>query len=244
MSLFFAVYGYFLYSVRSSFVSEIVTPSLLETKVRKEVDGLLGLTYFYFLPNNSWLTPSLFPLEHGLKARVPEIETISVTRSLLSRSLSVSYTLRTPVLRLAGGEVVDTHNNHYLDDRNLVLPLLVTDEKISSEDLTKLIFLKDTIETALFPIDEIDIDAARDVTLVLRTEAKTKILFSLRQNEKDVWSKIVSAFETSPLKENKESFARVLSLDARFGNKIYYKMKVGDGDIIPESTATTTYERQ
>ncbi len=243
LSLFFAVYGYFLYSVKSAFQAVILAPSSLETKVKKEADGLLGLTYLYFLPNNSWLTPSLFPFEKGLKARVPEIETISVSRSLLSRSLTIFYTLRTPILRTPSGEVIDTHNNKYFDGRDPTLPLLVTDEKLSLEDLSKLIFLKETIETALFQIDEIHIDKLRDVTLILHTDTKTQILFSLRQNEKEVWSKIVSAFETSPLKENRDTFGMVLSLDARFGNKIYYKMKVGNGDVIPESTASTTYER-
>jgi hypothetical protein len=244
VTLFFAIYGHFLYSFKSAFSFQVFSQSPLDEKVKKETESLLGLTYLYFFPNNSWLTPSLFPFERGLKARVPEIEEITVKRMLLSRSLDISYKLRTPVLRIPSGDVLDTHNMPYKDSRDLVLPLLVTDQKISKEDLLKLIFLKETIETALFPLDEVRVDKERDVTFILHTEAHSQILFSLSQSEKDVWSKIVSALDTSPLKENKETFSKVESLDARFGNKIYYKVKVEKGVPIPVSTATTTYERQ
>ena len=87
-------------------------------------------------------------------------------------------------------------------------------------------------------------DDLLDTTFILKTDSQTQVVFSLKQDEKEVWSKIVSALDTSPLKENKETFAKVQKLDVRFGNKVYYKIVVPDGTILPDSTATTTYERQ
>lgn len=226
------------------FQTVTVTESALSQKVKHITEDKLQTDYWGFIPFNSFITPSFTLLEEGLRRDVPELKEVYISRSFTKRDLHVSYSLRTPVFLLADGRYLDVNMVKYADDRKPSLPVLTFVNAFSTKELQKLIFLKETIESALSDIDFVDINVENDVVFTLATPHKTKILFSLKQDEKEVWSKIVSALDVEPLKSDKDSFKETLSIDARFGNKIYYKLYVEHGYELPTSTATTTYTRE
>lgn len=242
--IFLCLYLYLVQAPFSKYREVVVSDSALSGKVKNTVENILVQKTLGFFPNNSTLSVSLRQIKNLTIANVSEIESVSISRKIFKRELDVKYTLRTPVFKNEQGQLLDTHNSWYQDERVFVLPVLSTTKPVSQNELNKLIFLKDTVETALFQIEKVTIDELSDVVFVLKTESLTEIKFSLNQNEKEVWSKLVSGLDTTPLKENKDTFSKVLYLDTRFGNKIYYKMQLGEKEVIPISTATTTYERQ
>lgn len=239
-----SLYFFLLYHPSTSFMDVSVSDSVLSNKVKRITREKLETKYDGILPFDSVLTPSLSKLEAGLKRDIPEIRTVEVSRSVFKKSVMVTYTLREPVFQMADGRYIDHDLVRYADERAPKLPVVQFINGISAKDLTKLIFLKDNIESALFTVETVDINAQNDVVFTLSTPHKTQVLFSLKQDEKDVWSKIVSALDIEPLKSDKETFKDVQSIDARFGNKIYYKMYLDHDTTVPTSTATTTYTRE
>lgn len=243
-TLIFGSYLFFLYHPSTSFQTVDVSDTVLASKVKRVIGEKLQTKYFGVFPFDSVLTPSLSKLESGLLRDVPELSSVFISRSLFAKKISVSYTLRSPRFQIPDGRYVDDGLTKYSDDRAPKLPVLQTVNGLSLKDLKKLIFLKDTVESALFTVESVDIDVQNDVVFVLSTPHKTRILFSLKQDEKDVWSKIVSAIDIEPLKSDKGTFDNVQSIDARFGNKIYYKMYIEHAGELPTSTATTTFTRE
>lgn len=244
-AIIFAICGY-VYLLHTPFTMyrEVIVPDgKLQTAIKNSLLAELSHTSYSFFPNSSLISPTLTVIKKKSMIDVPELETLTLTRDFVTRYLFATYTLRTPVFKNINGYYLDTNNLWYQDKRMIPLPTLNSTKQITLTELKKLIFLKETIETALFPIETITVDELFDTTFILKTDSQTQIIFSLKQDEKEVWSKIVSVLETSPLKENKETFAKVQKLDVRFGNKVYYKMILSDGITLPKSTATTTYER-
>ena len=237
-------YGYLLYAPFTAYQETFVSEGELQTKLKSSLLLELSHTSYSFFPNRSLISPTITIVEKKVRRDIPELETFTLSRHFVTRTLTATYTLRTPVFKNERGDYVDSNNLWYQDERIITLPTLTSAKPISLLELKKLIFLKETIETALFPIESVIVDDLLDTTFILKTDSQTQVVFSLKQDEKEVWSKIVSALDTSPLKENKETFAKVQKLDVRFGNKVYYKIVVPDGTILPDSTATTTYERQ
>ena len=103
--------------------------------------------------------------------------------------------------------------------------------------LSMLSSIVSNINSVLFTVSKIYVDTYGDIRLFDIRE-KSLVLFSRDSDTKKVWSNIVSAIDTDPLKSklkiDKES---LLYLDARFGNKVFYKFR--NGGII-ETHATTT----
>lgn len=97
----------------------------------------------------------------------------------------------------------------------------------------------------LFPIEYIDIDDYDDIRLYDKNRRSAIILRSESDMDK-IWSNILSAIDTDPLKKKlSQSGERLEYIDTRFGNKVFYKF--GDGtspaiiqnDDITTSTTTT-----
>ena len=87
----------------------------------------------------------------------------------------------------------------------------------------------------------------------MNREGKSEVIFAKSDDVDKIWSNIVSAIDTEPLKSKLEKDKSFLQyLDARFGNKVFYKFTNSQaGDIIQStsnsphatSTATTTRTR-
>jgi hypothetical protein len=238
-----SAYFYLLKSPLTEYGIVSVSPLPLSEKVKAKTDELITKKFAGLFPYSSFITPTLAPFENELKHSVTEVETLKVSRNIFKKELTVEYTLRKPVLRLASGSLIDEHNKVYVDDRSFVLPLLEVEKPLSDEDLRKIIFLKETVETAISNIEKVRVDSLRDVTFVFANEVHTEFVFSLNQDEKVVWSKAVSAFFDKSGASKEASFLNsATSVDLRFGDKIYYRVIEGHaGKVSSSSSATSTY---
>ena len=86
----------------------------------------------------------------------------------------------------------------------------------------------------------ISIDESDDVH-VKNQETGSEVIFTGRDDVDKVWSNIVSAIDTEPLKSKLATKKNTLQyLDARFGNKVFYKFTNGnEGDLIQSPHETT-----
>ena len=106
--------------------------------------------------------------------------------------------------------------------------------------LDSLVRLINKINTVVFVVSNIIIDEYGDI-LLQNKEGGSGIIFSGASNVDTVWSNILSAIDTEPLKSKLETKKETLEyLDARFGNKVFYKFTNDSKTVIIESHATTT----
>jgi hypothetical protein len=79
------------------------------------------------------------------------------------------------------------------------------------------------VSSILFPISKIKIDEQGDVSLFRQGEV-SKVLVTTKTDLRKGWSTLVSAIDTDPLKKSLEDERdRLLYIDLRFGNKVFYK---------------------
>lgn len=119
-------------------------------------------------------------------------------------------------------------------------------EDLTVDDFAELSEFIQNINQILFTVRKIHIDTYGDVTLYSKDD-ESKIFFSRETDIQKVWSNLVSAIDTEPLKSKLTQEKEVLEyLDARFGNKIFYKFtNISKGSIIKSHdtsnlSATTT----
>lgn len=116
----------------------------------------------------------------------------------------------------------------------------VTIPTFNASRLASLTRLISKINTVVFAVSNIIVDEYGDIVLQNK-EGGSGIIFSGASNVDTVWSSILSAIDTEPLKSKLETKKEALVyLDARFGNKVFYKFTNDTKTVIIESHATTT----
>lgn len=116
----------------------------------------------------------------------------------------------------------------------------VTIPTFNASQLASLTRLMSKINTVVFVVSNIIVDEYGDIVLQNK-EGGSGIIFSGASNVDTVWSNILSAIDTEPLKSKLENKKEALEyLDARFGNKVFYKFTNDSKTVIIESHATTT----
>lgn len=116
--------------------------------------------------------------------------------------------------------------------------------EVSPAVLAKLSSFTGNVSTVLFPVRTISIDEYDDVRL-FDEDKKSFILLSSHGDMDKQWSNILSAIDTEPLKGKIARGESLQYLDARFGNKVFYKFTNNSQTAIippPETNdvATTT----
>lgn len=112
----------------------------------------------------------------------------------------------------------------------------VTKERFNS--LSKLV---KNLSAVIFPVRYIVIDQHDDVRLY-DERRRSAIVLPLSSDMGKVWSNLLSAVDTEPLKTKLAKEGDSLDyLDTRFGNKVFYRFTNGDVPaIIPSDNATST----
>jgi hypothetical protein len=113
---------------------------------------------------------------------------------------------------------------------------------VNSALLNDLSDLVPKISSVLFPVSQIYIDEYGDIYMRAYVyEAGPYVIFSSKNDSKRIWSNLVSAIDTDPLKSkllnNKEGLEYI---DTRFGNKVFYKFTPLDKSSIDVTKATST----
>lgn len=124
---------------------------------------------------------------------------------------------------------------------------IATSTAVSPTTLQSVAMLVQDIDTVLFPVRYIAIDEHNDVRLY-DSDKSSFVVISGTADMKKVWSNIVSAVDTDPLKTKLTTSKEKLEyIDTRFGNKVFYKFTntVTPAIIPPHDTtdlATTTVQ--
>ena len=138
-----------------------------------------------------------------------------------------------PLLVTASSTTVSSTNNGITTNQ-----IVGVDEKI----LLKLSSLIQKINSVIFSVSFVSIDEYGDVSF-FNENKQSRIIFALDTDETKVWSNIVSAIDTEPLKSKLlHNKTELKYLDARFGNKVFYKFTNGaKTDIIASTTPSISH---
>lgn len=201
-------------------------------------------------------------LREAILEEFPNTASVSMYPTGL-HTLRISLTFHTPLFRTSDIQAITKEGVIYTEVKPLnAIPLLMiasstTHEQqeaglprvylrsLSPELLLQLSTLIKKVDEVLFPITRITVDEYGDITLVNLYGGGIKLTKTSDFNK--VWSNIVSAVDTDPLKSKLQTHKESLEyLDARFANKVFYKFggpsftKQGGTGIIESQHATTT----
>ena len=113
-------------------------------------------------------------------------------------------------------------------------------EGVTKEKLSTVFSLVNKINSVIFVVTKVDMDPFGDISLY-DDRGMSRVVFAGNQDTDKVWSNLVSAVDTDPLKSklavNKDNLEY---LDARFGNKVFYKFTNDTKTAIIQSHGTTT----
>lgn len=261
---FFTITSYDIRGVDEE--SRLSIDTALHQTANKKVYGVFS--------NNKILTYSKKSIITTVHETVTDAATITV-RAVGLHTVRVTVTLLTPVLR--------TEDNHALDENGvifttkkdihtyptltiasstlktiknngLIFSQVTTDDAmIDSIFIENLLALSTKISSLVFPVARIFISKEGDVSLY-DERGLSKVMFLRDADTKKVWSTLVSALDTDPLKTKLSTDKEgLLYLDVRYGNKVFYKFNDGtfqngtSTDILkphettPQATSTLTH---
>lgn len=223
---------------------------------------------FKVFPLDKILTYSSDVIDSAVIETVPEAASIT-TRPVGFHTIKVQVTLLKPLFRISDSQALSAEGIIFSTKYKInTYPRLViassttkTFERggisftqlVASDTDGNLSFLKDLssltskISSVVFPVNSIRIETAGDVVCE-NASGTSKVTFLKDTNHKKVWSTLVSAIDTEPLKTKLEKNKEGLEyLDVRYGNKVFYRfndMTFQNGSVngILGNHATTTQE--
>jgi hypothetical protein len=124
--------------------------------------------------------------------------------------------------------------------------LYTGDTVVDDAYLKSVLFVSTQVTSLIFPVASISIEELGDVTLYSAGE-HSKVMFLRNADPKKVWSTLVSAIDTEPLKSKlANDTLNLLYLDARYGNKVFYRFddmmfqNTEDPDILNRHETSTS----
>jgi hypothetical protein len=123
--------------------------------------------------------------------------------------------------------------------------IVLPNEEDTKKFFTEVGALTTKMSAVIFPIESILVERTGDISCMDK-EGKSKIIFLKENDYKKVWSTLVSAIDTDPLKSKLADDKDNLEyLDVRYGNKVFYRfsdMAFQNGSVagILGNHATTT----
>lgn len=160
-------------------------------------------------------------------------------------TLTVKIQSYTPIFAVSDTHAISENGIVYKE----IVPLdtfaqlsISTSTEVSQDLLLAMETLASNIDTVLFKVRYITIDEFNDIRFFDESK-KTNVVVSAEANMTRIWSNILSAIDTDPLKKKLLEKAEVLEyIDTRFGNKVFYKFTNASVPVIipPHEMATTT----
>ena len=252
---FFTITSYDIQGVDSEIQKTIVT-ELKELSTKKR---------FLVLPNNKIFTYNATGIADVIRNNVKDLRTIDIRPSGL-HTVKIRVTLLIPILKLDDTTAItedglifnpskDIHSYPVIifasSTRETVklhgLPfsqLVIGGEKVDAVFLENLLSISTKVTSLIFPVATITVEGD-DITLI-SASSTSKVLFRSDADPKKVWSTLVSAIDTNPLKSKLENDKKnLLYLDVRYGNKVFYRFsdmsfQNDKGAAIMDPYATTT----
>lgn len=263
LTVFFSLYVYFKTSLFTITAYELVgVPDMYKDEVTDSLRLIAAQKRYKVIPGDKILSYHNKNSKQAVINILPNTQTVMLVPIGL-HTLRVSVTHYEPLFKIDDTHGITKEAVVYTEFKDMsTLPKIVfasstrkemvKDGVVSSVivgvDETKLVNLSvliNKINAVIFVVSKIDIDEFGDISLYDES-GLGRIIFSGATDSDKVWSNILSAIDTDPLKSkllnNKD---KLEYLDARFGNKVFYKFTNATKTAIIQSheattTATTT----
>ena len=198
---------------------------------------------YKILPGNRTISFHHDEIITSIRDAIPTAESISV-RPVTTHTIRVRVTHYVPLFRVGNGQAITKDGIVYTEIQNIdELPILsvATTSKATPGVLSKIADLVPKISTALFAVRAITVDEYHDIYLLGGEYREHAVILSSYSDTKKVWSNIVSAIDTDPLKTKLKTTPHLLEyLDTRFGNKVFFKFSPLDNksEIITSTSSS------
>ncbi len=224
-------------------------------QVVDELNKTLNEKYLKFIPKNNLLTYSGSEIKNITKGIITDAKEISVHPENF-HTIKIKITEYNPAFRLSNSGVIPAEagiqvsNFNAMSDSGIIydeldsvsgLPLLIisTSTKLILDKnfISNILDLKEKTDKVLFVSNEININEINEVTFKNK-ELNQTIIFKADSDFNKLWSTLISAIDTDPLKE-KLNLRRNESyyINLTTGNKVFYKWTNDKAkDIIATST--------
>jgi hypothetical protein len=206
----------------------------------------------WIFPHNKIFTYSSGAIVSIIRNEIPDLATIEV-RPVGLHTVQVNVTLLKPLFAIDIGRAV-TEDGIIFQTKKDTYPypkIMLATSTVETIKINGLPFDRDTslhdgflkkvsglaskVSSVIFPVTEISVTEEGDVVFTDENSSR-KVLFLENANTEKVWSTLVSAIDTDPLKTKlKENIHSLLYLDVRYGNKVFYKFSDG---LFQKSTST------
>ena len=237
--VYFRTHLFTIYSYEFSGVEESYQETLKNDFINYEQQKI-----FLMLPGNRIFSYHAGDIKSDIYKTLPNTSYVKLSITSL-HSLKISVESYEPFLKLGDKRAITKNAIIYTEIHNIDnLPLLSFSSTtiITPEILSQISDITPKISSILFDVKNINVDEYYDIYLNDENN-KTSIIFSSKSDIKKIWSTLLSAIDTDPLKSRlKNEKDNLKYLDARFGNKIFYKFTNDAHTIIIPShdTASTT----
>lgn len=253
------VYVLFVTPLFSITAFELVgVPDQYKDTIVSNLKDVTNVKIIKILPGNRIFSYRGMKLKQAVVAVLPNTSSVSIAPRGL-HTLKVTVSSYEPFLKIDDTHAVTKEGVIYteLNDIHSLVTLTLSTSSIRTETdndgitvvgvdginrdrLASISSLISKINSILFTITRIDIDSLGDISLY-DERGMSRVMFAFTQDTDKVWSNLVSAVDTDPLKAklstNKDNLEY---LDARFGNKVFYKFTNDTKTAIIQSHATTT----
>lgn len=242
------VYATYMHSPLFTVTSFSVTgvPKEYEGRLQEKMKEVTDKKLYGFIPKNKILTPPRDAMRTAIISTLPTVNHIRIYPTGL-HTLHITVASFSPSFKLTDGRAVTTSGHVYTEIHELsAYPTLELGtssavfaiEKVSGVDYTRLVLQKATsttdvltelkevlpkIEAVLFPVDTITFGPDRELILSNKVQ-RHSLKISRDTNLETVWSTVISAIDTEPLKSLLQTRKKDLEyIDMRFGSKVFYK---------------------
>lgn len=226
----FTIHTYALVGVDESYRESIM----------QELENISEKKLYGILPGNRSITPNRSEIKNLINETIPNTSSIKVYASSL-HVLTVEVTSYIPLFSVSDSHAITREGIIYREIHPLdQIPriTIATSTTVSPVTLQALEKLVPQVETVLYPVKYITIDEYNDIRMYDETQGHA-LIFSSNSDILRMWSTVVSAVDTDPLKNSLATKKNYLAyIDARFGNKVFYKFTNGGEVDILQATST------
>lgn len=196
---------------------------------------------YKIFPGNRVLSYHSSAIETAIHELLPNTSSVSIAVVSL-HTLKISVISYVPLFKVGETQAITKDGTMYieiLDIDNLPRLTFATSSTLTPQLLSKVSDIIPKISATLFPVHSIHIDEYSDIRVSGENSSSSVILSATSDIEK-IWSNLVSAIDTEPLKSKLEANKSHMEyLDTRFGNKVFYKFTNGAKPVIIQSHDTT-----
>lgn len=243
-----ALYVYFFTGALTISKYEIIgAPEGYAEKLTTDISYASERKLYYLLPSNRIISYHDDDIRNAIMDTLPNTKDITIYPSGL-HEISIKLTQHEPIFSVSETHAISSKGVTYKE----IIPLddfirldVSSSTKISHRKLFEMSDFAEKIGTVLFSVRHISIDGHGDIRF-FDSDKGSSIIVKGNASSEEVWSNVLSAIDTDPLKGKlKDNLSNLSYIDTRFGNKVFYKFtNPEDEAIIPphEESASSTEE--